>query len=301
MEEISFSGGTEEEVAQLKKSKLEVERKCKEQEEELDEMAGQIQLFEQAKLRLEMTLETMRKEARREAQQRDDELEEVRGGNLKKIKALECQLEIEHEERTLLLREKHELERRLKTMEEQDHSNRNIEEALNMKLKRDLRKYKALLKDAQAQLDRAKADSPSKVLIRQLRNQLEDAEAARKIAIKSRQSLEAELSDLQALLDEAVRGRNAAEEKATISYREKGELQTQIEENEEELAELIKKYSASVKQLNAEQTTISDYEIKISDLETEKCALKEQINELNSRLENIESLNESSASIQTKR
>lgn len=44
LEEMTFGGGTEEEVAQLKRSKLELERRNKEQEEELDEMAGQVQV-----------------------------------------------------------------------------------------------------------------------------------------------------------------------------------------------------------------------------------------------------------------
>lgn len=45
LEEMTFGGGTEEEVAQLKRSKLDLEKRYKEQEEELDEMAGQIQVF----------------------------------------------------------------------------------------------------------------------------------------------------------------------------------------------------------------------------------------------------------------
>lgn len=44
MEDVSFGGGTEEEIAQLKRTKLDAERQCKEQEEELDDMAGQIQV-----------------------------------------------------------------------------------------------------------------------------------------------------------------------------------------------------------------------------------------------------------------
>lgn len=301
MEDMAYGGGSEEEFAQLKRSKNESEKMCKEQEEELDEMAGQIQLLEQAKLRLEMTLETMRKEARREAQQRDDELEEVRGTSYKKIKALECQLETEHEERTLLLREKHELERRLQTAEEQDRVDRAAEDAANQKLKRDLRKYKALLKDAQAQLERMKADTPGKVLIRQLRNQIEDAEAARAVAIKARQAAETELSDVQMMFDEANRIKNDMESKATQSQREHSELQIQFEENEEEMAELMKKYASVVKQLNAEQSSVADSELRISELESERNSLKEQVEELHMRLENVESISDTSTNIQTKR
>lgn len=44
LEEMTFGGGTEEEIAQLKRQKMELDRRCKEQEEELDEMAGQIQV-----------------------------------------------------------------------------------------------------------------------------------------------------------------------------------------------------------------------------------------------------------------
>ncbi|XP_017968375.1 unconventional myosin-XVIIIa isoform X6 [Drosophila navojoa] len=301
LEEMTFGGGTEEEFAQLRRSKNEMERRVKEQEEELDEMAGQIQLLEQAKLRLEMTLETMRKEARRESQQRDEELEEVRGNSYKKIKALECQLETEHEERTLLLREKHELERRLSSMEDRDRVDRDAEEALNQKLRRDLRKYKALLKDAQTQLERQKADTPGKTLIRQLRNQLEDAESARTLAMKARQTAEAELAEVQAMFEESHRARNDAEERANAAHRDRAELQAQIEENEEELSELMKKYSATVKQLNAEQVNVSESEFKLTELEAERNNLKEQVADLQHRLDNVENLGDPSIAVMSKR
>lgn len=126
----------------------------------MDELAGQVQLLEQAKLRLEMSLEQQRKEAKKEAAQRDDELEEVRCNAHKKVKALEAQLENEHEERTILLREKHELERRLAAAAENDRTERAVDEAALHRLKRDLKKTKALLRDAQTQLERQKAETP---------------------------------------------------------------------------------------------------------------------------------------------
>jgi myosin-18 len=60
------------------------------QEEELDDLAGQVQLLEQAKLRLEMSLEQQRKENRRELAQRDEELEDVRCNAHKKVKGKHC-------------------------------------------------------------------------------------------------------------------------------------------------------------------------------------------------------------------
>lgn len=258
-------------------------------------------MLEQSKLRLEINLEKMRKESRKESAQRDEELEELRCSFLKKIKALECQLETEHEERTMLLREKNELDRRLNTIDQQDHADRIHVDAVNAKLKKDLRKSKALLKDALSQLDRAKAEAQKKVIIRQLKNELEDAENDRKIAIKMRQTLEVELSDLQSSLDEANRLRSDAEDKANAYFREKSEFQTQIEESEEESAELMKKYTATVKQLNGEQLKISDYEIKITEMELESNTLRERIAELQAKLENLEQHTDQIDAVQTKR
>lgn len=86
LDELTYGGKTEEEVAVLRKQKIECERRLHEQEEELDELAGQVQLLEQGKLRLEMSLESQRKENKREAQQRDEELEEARCNTQKKVK-----------------------------------------------------------------------------------------------------------------------------------------------------------------------------------------------------------------------
>jgi myosin-18 len=142
LEEITCGGKTEEEVTQLRRQKIDCERRLQDQEEELDELAGQVQLLEQAKLRLEMSLESMRKESKKETQMRDDEVEEVRCNAQKKVKALEAQLENEHEERTLLLREKHELERRLAAAAEAERNDRAGDEALLQRLKRDLKRTK---------------------------------------------------------------------------------------------------------------------------------------------------------------
>jgi myosin XVIII len=259
------------------------------------------QLLEQAKLKLEMTLDSMRKEIRRESQQQNEEIEEIRSTSYKKIKSLECQLEHEHEERTLLLREKHELERRLNLLEDSDRTERAAEEALIKKLKQDLRKSKALMRDSQAQLERARADSSGKVLIRQLRNQLEDAESAKVSAVRARQIAESELSELQTTLDEIQRAKHDSEEKVSVAQRDLKELQTQLDENEEEMSELMRKYSLIVKQLSAEQAVVSDYQIRISDLESDITILKQQNQDLTARLECFESSDDKNSNILNKR
>lgn len=70
----------------------------------------------------------------------------------------------------MLVREKHELERQLLSMAQQAANAADDETIL--KLKRDLKRTKALLKDAHSQLERARSETPSKVLLRQLKNQV---------------------------------------------------------------------------------------------------------------------------------
>nr|XP_018902236.1 PREDICTED: centrosomal protein of 290 kDa isoform X3 [Bemisia tabaci] len=301
LEELMFNGSTEEEVANLKKSKHQLDNKIKDQEEELDDLAGQVQMLEQAKLKLEMSLEQMRKEHRRELMQKDDEIEDARCSAVKKVKALECQLESEHEERTLLLRERHELERRLNDLEDRERVNRTSDQEQLNRLRRDLKRTKALLQDAQIMLQQAKADTPNKTILRQLRNQLEDAECARNLAIKARQTAEADLLEVQLALEEATRAKNEAEEKSAVISRERSQLQTQLDENEEELAEVLKKYRATVQQLSSEQSQLREQVGKIVELETERQSLKEQLNEMTSRLENVGSMNDPVSSLTVKR
>ena len=87
------------------------------QEEELDDLAGQVQMLEQAKTKLEMSIAAMKKEHRRELSAKEDDLEDARAAAQKKIKALEQQLESEHEERIHFVREKHELETKIMNLQ----------------------------------------------------------------------------------------------------------------------------------------------------------------------------------------
>lgn len=51
-------------------------------------MAGQVQLLESARLRLEMAMEQMRKENKKELAQREEEMEDTRCSAQKKVKGV---------------------------------------------------------------------------------------------------------------------------------------------------------------------------------------------------------------------
>ena len=178
----------------------------------MDDLVSQVQMLETSKMKLEVEVQQMKKEHRRELQGKEDELEDARAAAVKKLKSLEQQLEQEHEERMGFVREKHDLESKIMNL--QDMLDRSGDEDLVLKLRRDLKRTKALLKDAHLFMEKNQQDGTNKVIMRQLKNQviipsqkyhkytlnhfqLEDAEFARSSAIKSKQNSELELTDVQ--------------------------------------------------------------------------------------------------------
>merc|ERR1711963_337994 len=73
--------------------------------------------------------------------------------------------------------------------------------------------------------------------------------------------------------------------------REKTDFASQLEDNEEELHEVMKKFKASVAQLGVDQITIQEQSNRITDLEEEKNGLKEQVAELTTRISSLEGEN----------
>ncbi|XP_045516824.1 unconventional myosin-XVIIIa isoform X1 [Pieris brassicae] len=282
--ELEERGGGGDELTSLRRAKSELERRVRDQEEELDELAGQIQLLESSKLRVEMLLEQQRKEARLEAAARDDEMEETRANAAKKLKILESQLESEHSERSLLLRERHELERRLSSLEETARAEAQEQIQLIHRLKRDLKRYRALLRDAQTMLEQKEKEGGGKAQIRQLKNQVEDLELAVRAANKARSTAEAEASEATAALEEANRARNEAAERALTASRDAAAARAQLDDAEEEAAELLKKFRASTSALCAAQAEVREAEAKAEAASEEARVAKERTNELAARL-----------------
>ncbi|XP_071038996.1 unconventional myosin-XVIIIa isoform X1 [Parasteatoda tepidariorum] len=284
LDELTLSSKGEEEVTQLKRTKQELERKARDQEEELEELAAQVQMLEQAKLRLEMSLEKVRQEHRREASVREEEIEEIRASFSKKIKNLEAQLESEQDERHQLMKQKHELERRIYELADQPPPQ---DPEIERRLRRDLKRTKALLRDAQSMLEHTREGQSSKTLIRQLKNQLEDSEFAKVTAVKARQAIEAELQECQSQLEEVTRVKNEAESRCLQLSREKSAIQTQLEEAEEEMAEVMKKYKAAVAQMSIDQKTLAEQNQQIAELESERQMLKDQLSEVSHKFEHL--------------
>uniref|UniRef100_A0A8B9JIB4 Myosin XVIIIAb n=1 Tax=Astyanax mexicanus TaxID=7994 RepID=A0A8B9JIB4_ASTMX len=268
-------------LAKVKKQLRDLEAKVKDQEEELDEQAGTIQMLEQAKLRLEMETERLRQMHSKEIENKDEEVEEIRQSCSKKLKQMEVQLEEEYEDKQKVLRERRELEAKLMTAQDQV-SHRDVE--AEKRLRKDLKRTKALLADAQIMLDHLKNNAPSKREIAQLKNQLEESEFTCAAAVKARKAMEVEIEDLHVQMDEISKAKQALEEQLSRVQREKNDLQSRMEEDQEDMNELMKKHKAAVAQV-ASLAQVSELQAQLEEALKEKQEVQEKLTALQSQLE----------------
>lgn len=286
LNDLSESGGKDDkEYLALKRAKQELAAKVAEQEEELDDQAGQIQQLEQTKLRLEMNIQNLRQQNMKELDDKEEELENMRYSTQKKLKQLESQLEEEYDDKRLLMQDKRELERQLQefTIRDTERNSDNIKQ-----LKKDLRRTKALLRDAEAVIEKQQNSENFKVVIRQLRNQIEDAQFTSSSAVKAKKNLEIELEELQQQIEDLSKGKQDAETRYMTVLRELTDIQTQLEETEEDRNEAVTKYTAAVKQRSVDQLSISEQLRQIEELENERDQLKFEVTDLTSKVQNVE-------------
>lgn len=272
-------------LAKVKKQLRDLEAKVKDQEEELDEQAGSIQMLEQAKLRLEMEMERMRQTHSKEMESRDEEVEEARQSCQKKLRQMEVQLEEEYEDKQKALREKRELESKLSTLSDQVNQ-RDFES--EKRLRKDLKRTKALLADAQIMLDHLKNNAPSKREIAQLKNQLEESEFTCAAAVKARKAMEVEMEDLHLQIDDIAKAKTALEEQLSRLQREKNEIQNRLEEDQEDMNELMKKHKAAVAQASRDMAQMNDLQAQLEESNKEKQELQEKLQALQSQVEFLE-------------
>nr|XP_046171098.1 unconventional myosin-XVIIIa-like isoform X8 [Oncorhynchus gorbuscha] len=269
-------------LSKVKKTMRDLEAKVKDQEEELDEQAGTIQMLEQAKLRLEMETERLRQTHSKEIESKDEEVEEIRQSCSKKLKQIEVQLEEEFNDKQKVLRERRELETKLLSAQDQVNP-RDVE--TEKRLRKDLKRTKALLADAQIMLDHMKNNAPSKREIAQLKNQLEESEFTCAAAVKARKSMEVEIEDLHVQMDDISKAKQALEEQLSRLLREKNDLQSRMEEDQEDMNELMKKHKSAVVQSTQNLAQISDLQAQLEEALKEKQDVQEKLSALQSQLE----------------
>ncbi|GMT25529.1 hypothetical protein PFISCL1PPCAC_16826, partial [Pristionchus fissidentatus] len=275
------SGGGGESIDSLRKQKRDLEAKLRDQEDELDDLTGARQVLQQQVSRLEMQSARLQSDVKKEAEARENECEELRGSYQRRLRAFEEQVADLAESNQSLTKQNRLLEARCRQNDAAQHTL----EYSGGQYRRELRKALALLADTEAILAHERDNNQNATLVRQLREQLEDSEALKVAALKGRHGLESELAELRNQLEVALSGRKVAEEKALSLLREKNAGVALLEEKDEQMQALLKKYKASVQQNQIDGIAIADYIEQIADLQSAKQRLVDELHERTSQLE----------------
>jgi len=264
-------------VNQLKRSKRELEQNFQELQEEFDELLAENQQTEQARDRFQVQNERDRQQAQRQLEAKDQEIDDQRAGFQKRIKQLEIQLEEEESERQSAFKQRKEAEMKLNELRTSVPAKNEENER---KLRRDIQRYRALLKDAQLQIEVLRNDSVSRAQLKQLQTQLEEASMNQNKVSKSKKSIEFENEDLLSQIEELQRSKQDVERQLADSHRERNELCNRIEEQEEDLEETMQKYKSAIDNYNKSQSELVGVNTEFEALKSEKYLLEERLRNL---------------------
>uniref|UniRef100_A0A915BBY9 Uncharacterized protein n=1 Tax=Parascaris univalens TaxID=6257 RepID=A0A915BBY9_PARUN len=306
------------EVGQLKRVKRQLEAKCAEQEDELDDLAGRAQMLQQTLTRLEMAAERSRIERNRDLDAKEDEIEELRAQYQRRVNMrrahnkqgsgisshLLCHSSLVKAPKKIPRKKREELrafEEQLASLQDANSSlvkqNRILEGRVreidsrynyvesSSHYKRELHKAMALLHDTQAMLAHERENAPSQSLIRQLREQLEDAEAVKLSIVKGKHSLEGELCEIRAQLEAAIAAKKACDARIMVLLKEKNSAMERAEEYNDQLQAALKKYKDALQQNSILSIQLKDQFEQLADMGKDKNNLSEKLSEATSQLE----------------
>uniref|UniRef100_A0A8C9H7B7 Myosin-6 n=1 Tax=Piliocolobus tephrosceles TaxID=591936 RepID=A0A8C9H7B7_9PRIM len=292
---------------QLEVEKLELQSALEEAEASLEHEEGKI-------LRAQLEFNQIKAEIERKLAEKDEEMEQAKRNHLRVVDSLQTSLDAETRSRNEALRVKKKMEGDLNEMEIQlSHANRMAAEA-----QKQVKSLQSLLKDTQIQLDdavRANDDLKENIAIVERRNNLlqaeleelravvEQTERSRKLAeqelietservqllhsqntslINQKKKMDADLSQLQTEVEEAVQECRNAEEKAKKAITDAAMMAEELKKEQDTSAHLERMKK------NMEQT-IKDLQHRLD--EAEQIALKggkKQLQKLEARVRELE-------------
>ncbi|XP_054248542.1 unconventional myosin-XVIIIb [Indicator indicator] len=272
-------------VPTLKKKLWDLEASAGEQRKELERQTAAVDHLEQLHQRLELEIEQMKQRHQKELEDKEEELEDVRQSCQKRLRQLEMQLEQEYEERKKVLHEKQDLEGLISTLCEQiGHRDFEVEK----RLRRDLRRTRALLADVQLLMAAPGEPAASAQELQRLRKQLEESEAKCAEAQRSQQTAALELENLHTELETLNRNKTLVDEQLCQLQHERADLLKRIDEDQEDLNELMDKHKALIAQSATDIAQIRELQAQVEDVKKEKQSLQEKLQAAQARAAQLE-------------
>ncbi|NXQ27783.1 MY18B protein, partial [Alaudala cheleensis] len=284
VQELSTPGATDT-VPVLKKKLWDLEGSAAEQRKELERQTAAVDHLEQVHERLELEIERMKQIHQKELEDKDEELEDMQKSCQKRLRQLEMQLEQEHEQKQMVLHEKQDLEGLIGTLCEQiGHRDFDVEK----RLRRDLRRTRALLADVQLLLAAPAEPGASAQELEHLRKQLEESEAKCAEAQRCQQTAAQELENLHTELETLSRNKTLVDEQLFQLQHERADLLKRISEDQEDLNELMEKHKALIAQSATDIAQIRELQTQVEDVKKEKQSLQEKLQAAQARAAQLE-------------
>ncbi|XP_042206669.1 myosin heavy chain, non-muscle-like isoform X10 [Homarus americanus] len=289
---VSTRGTADKNVHELEKAKRALDSQLAEQKTQIEELEDELQLTEDAKLRLEVNMQAMKAQFERDLNAREEQGEEKRRGLVKQLRELEAELEEERKQRTAAVTARKKLEGDLKDMEGQLEMNSKVKDDALKQLKRagaQLKEYQRETEESRASREEMatqykELERKIKIMETELLQYQEDLASAE----RSRKNAEIERDELQEELNQYT-------SKATLSADEKKRLEARISALEEELEEeqsnvevlmdKMRKNQLSMEQLQTDYNTEKSSVVK---LEGQRSMLERQNKELKAKLAELE-------------
>ncbi|TRZ04590.1 hypothetical protein HGM15179_022514 [Zosterops borbonicus] len=284
VQELSSPGATDT-VPVLKKKLWDLEGSAADQKKELERQTAAVDHLEQLHERLELEIERMKQIHQKELEDKDEELEDTQKSCQKRLRQLEMQLEQEHEQKQMVLHEKQDLEGLIGTLCEQiGHRDFDVEK----RLRRDLRRTRALLADVQLLLAAPAEPRGSAQELENLRKQLEESEAKCAEAQRSQQTAALELENLHTELETLSKSKTLVDEQLFQLQHERADLLKRIDEDQEDLNELMEKHKALIAQSATDIAQIRELQTQVEDVKKEKQSLQEKLQAAQARAAQLE-------------
>ena len=252
-------------------------------DDELDELRSEIFTLEKEMDKSKKHLTSVKTLHRAEIETLEQEKESARFQLTKKVKALEDELERVQDELGTMVNHQNLLEEKVAKL-----SSKTDYQGVISKLQLDVKQKTVLLLDAESMLEQRESDSSNKLLVRQLKIQVEEAGAEVVTGLRARKNLELELADTNAQMEEVSAARAAIEGRFLEQVRENARLSSQVGEQEEELTQLMKQYRASAGNVATYMITLQEQAVMIQSLEMERDAAREEAAELRARISVLE-------------
>ena len=252
-------------------------------DDELDELRSEIFTLEKEMDKSKKQLASVKTLHRAEIETLEQEKESARFQLTKKVKALEDELERVQDELGTMVNHQNLLEEKVSKL-----SSKTNYQGVISKLQLDVKQKTILLLDAESMLEQKESDSSNKLLVRQLKIQVEEAGAEVLTGLRARKNLELELADTNAQMEEVSAARAAIEGRFLEQVRENARLSSQVGEQEEELTQLMKQYRASAGNVATYMITLQEQAVMIQSLEMEKDAAREEAANLRVRVGALE-------------